>query len=346
MANAEHLAILRKGVSAWNAWRQQNSQSPVDLSGVDLSHVDLSGFNLRHANLASADLSHSIIDETGFTYTLRTEIPATDLRDSNLTDSNFGGAFLGGVSLENATMARADLSGAVICRADLNGTDFFASRAGWGSFDNLDLRNAKNLDSIHHDGPSSIGIDTVIRSNGCIPEAFLHGCGVPESFVTYAKSLVGSAVEFYSCFISYSTSDQEFADRLYSDLQAKGVRCWFAPHDVQGGRKLHEQIDEAIRLHDKLLLLLSEASMASNWVKTEIANARAREEQQKRQVLFPLAIASFELIKQWKCFDADTGVDSAREIREYFIPDFSQWKNHDTYRKAFDRLVESLQASK
>jgi hypothetical protein len=115
---------------------------------------------------------------------------------------------------------------------------------------------------------------------------------------------------------------------------------------VQGGRKLHEQIDEAIRLHDKLLLLLSEASMASNWVKTEIANALAREEQQKRQVLFPLAIASFELIKQWKCFDSDTGVDSAREIREYFIPDFSQWKNHDTYRKAFDRLVESLQASK
>lgn len=76
--------------------------------------------------------------------------------------------------------------------------------------------------------------------------------------------------------ISYSTKDQEFADRLYADLQARGVRCWFATHDIQGGRKLHEQIDEAIRTYDKLLLILSEASTNSNWVKTEIANARAR----------------------------------------------------------------------
>src|SRR3978361_1802399 len=53
--------------------------------------------------------------------------------------------------------------------------------------------------------------------------------------------------------------------------QALGVRCWFAPHDVQGGKKLHEQIDEAIQVHDRLLLLLSEASMNSEWVKTEMA---------------------------------------------------------------------------
>jgi hypothetical protein len=52
------------------------------------------------------------------------------------------------------------------------------------------------------------------------------------------------------------------------------VRCWFAPHDVQGGKKLHEQIDQAIRIYDKLLLILSEDSMNSEWVKTEIANAR------------------------------------------------------------------------
>jgi hypothetical protein len=37
----------------------------------------------------------------------------------------------------------------------------------------------------------------------------------------------------------------------------KEVRCWFAPHDVQEVRKLHEQIDEAIRVHDKLLLIRS-----------------------------------------------------------------------------------------
>ena len=101
------------------------------------------------------------------------------------------------------------------------------------------------------------------------------------------RSLTGAAFDFYSCFITYSTKDQEFADRLHADLQAKGVRCWFAPHDIQGGKKIHEQIDEAIKVYDKLLLILTDASMSSNWVKTEIANARAKEAQQKRQMLVP-----------------------------------------------------------
>jgi len=39
-----------------------------------------------------------------------------------------------------------------------------------------------------------------------------------------------------------------------------------------------------------------------------------------------------------------TGKDSAREVREYFIPDFSYWKDHDSYRKAFERLVRDLTA--
>jgi hypothetical protein len=52
----------------------------------------------------------------------------------------------------------------------------------------------------------------------------------------------------------------------------------------------------------------------------------------------------FDQIKKWKLFDADTGIDSAREIREYFVPDFSNWKDHDSYSKAFDRLMGDLKA--
>ena len=138
-----------------------------------------------------------------------------------------------------------------------------------------------------------------------------------------------------------------FADRLYPDLQNKGVRCWFAPHDIQGGRNLHKQIDEATRRHDKLLLILSPQSER---VKTEIANARKREVRDpegvlKRRVLFPIRLAPFETLRDWECFDADTGKDSAREIREYFIPDFSNWKNHDSYQEAFQRLISDLKAS-
>ena len=155
-------------------------------------------------------------------------------------------------------------------------------------------------------------------------------------------ALLNQAIQFYSCFISYSTMDQAFAERLHADLQSKGVRCWFAPHDLQGGKKVHKQIDEAIRVYDRLLLILSEASMNSEWVKTEIANARKRELREKRQMLFPVRLVDFATLRDWQCFDADTGKDSAREIREYFIPDFSDWKTHDNYQHAFDRLLKDL----
>jgi hypothetical protein len=32
---------------------------------------------------------------------------------------------------------------------------------------------------------------------------------------------------------------------------------------------------------------------------------------------------------------------TAREIREYFVPDFSDWKDHDSYAKVPDRLVRT-----
>jgi TIR domain len=68
----------------------------------------------------------------------------------------------------------------------------------------------------------------------------------------------------YSCFMSYSSKDHDFAERLQADLQNKGVRCWFAPHDLPIGAKTWDAIDEAIKLRDKLLLILSENSIVSD----------------------------------------------------------------------------------
>jgi hypothetical protein len=149
--------------------------------------------------------------------------------------------------------------------------------------------------------------------------------------------------------IPYSTNDQEFAERLYNDLQGNGVRCWFAPHEMQGGKPIHEQIDQAIRRYEKLLLILSEHSIASGWVETEIANAWERQIQERKDapaehVLFPVRLVSFETLENWRCPDPTTGRDLAREIRKYFIPDFSNWTDHDSYQTAFQRLVKDLKA--
>jgi len=47
-------------------------------------------------------------------------------------------------------------------------------------------------------------------------------------------------------------------------------------------------------------------------------------------------------LKDWKCFDSDIGKDLAVELREYFIPDFSNWKDHDAFEAAFARLQKDL----
>ena len=85
--------------------------------------------------------------------------------------------------------------------------------------------------------------------------------------------------------------------------------------------------------------------MKSKWVETEIFKARKRERSDKRQVLFPIRLVEFEAIRAWERLDADSGIDVAREIREYFIPDFTNWKNHDAFETAFARLLKDLKAS-
>ncbi len=60
-------------------------------------------------------------------------------------------------------------------------------------------------------------------------------------------------------------------------MRDEHLRVWFAPEEMKAGQKIHEQIDQAIRVYDKLLLVLSEHSMDSEWVKSEIRWARKKE---------------------------------------------------------------------
>src|SRR5713226_1577484 len=99
-----------------------------------------------------------------------------------------------------------------------------------------------------------------------------------------------SPTEFHSCFISYSSYDQDVAERLYKDLQSKGVRCWYAPYHMKIGDKIRLSIDESIQAFDKLLLILSKHSVASQWVETEVETAFEQERQQNKLVLFPIRI--------------------------------------------------------
>ena len=87
---------------------------------------------------------------------------------------------------------------------------------------------------------------------------------------------------------------------------------------------------------------MSPNSINSEWVKTEIRKARKRERVEKKRVLFPVRLVSLEGIRDWELFDADEGKDLAVEIREYHIPDFSDWKNHNPYSEGLKNLLRDL----
>jgi len=51
MPNDEHVALLKQGVAAWNAWRKENLFIEPDLSRADLSKAHLSWADLGAAEL-------------------------------------------------------------------------------------------------------------------------------------------------------------------------------------------------------------------------------------------------------------------------------------------------------
>lgn len=346
MANPEHLEILKRGVTAWNEWRGEHENVQPYLFDANLKGAVLIHANLRGADLSKADLSGTYLSGADLfgSSLLSANLRGADLVNANLSNAELINANLTGVNLSNANLRGARLFNADFSYARLSGADLTFAKLAFTTLAGNDLSQVKGLDTVKHLAPSSIGIDTLYKSAGKIPEAFLRGCGIPEDFIAFIPSHFGiqQAIQFYSCFISYSTRDEEFARRLYSRMRDEKLRVWFAPEDVKGGEKLYEQIERAIQVHDRLLIVLSERSLQSKWVMTEIRRARKVELRENRRKLFPIRLVDYETLQAWECFDADTGEDLASEVRQYFIPDFSNWKEHDAFEKAFERLMRDL----
>jgi uncharacterized protein YjbI with pentapeptide repeats len=332
MADDTLLQLLLQGVDEWNEWnRNRLSSKRPDLSGADLSGASLSGVDFSGVDLPNANLS-------------RAELVSANLYGAVLSGANLSGANLHAVNLYGADLSKADLTGACLFQAALSEatlfhTTFHSAEVAETIFSKLDLRGAEGLETVIHFMPSEVGIRTIYKSKGVIPETFLRGCGVPESFITQIPALTAAIqpIQFYSCFISYNNKDEELAQRLHADLQSKGVRCWFAPEDLKIGERFRRRIDEVIRVYDRLLLILSENSVASSWVEKEVETAMESEDEQRRTILFPVRIddSVMEIKEGWPA--------DVRRTRH--IGDFRRWKEHDEYRKAFKRLLNDLRAS-
>jgi len=284
----------------------------VDLSDSDLLDADLGGAILTDANLRVAQLSGANLREAN--------LINADLRDAHLTSADLSNSILYDANLSYAHLHKADLSG-----ARLHETSLAA----------VELSGVIGLETCKHRGPSIIDHRT-LQYSGPLPLVFMRGVGLPQRVIEYLPSLVGQAIQYYSCFISYSTKDQEFAERLHADLQNDGVRCWFAPHDMAIGRKILDEIDVAIRLRDKVLLILSQHSIRSDWVEDEVTKAFEEERKRQQIVLFPVRLDDAVM---------DTNEAWAAKLRARHIGDFRRWKDHDGYKTSFQRVLRDLKLS-
>lgn len=375
MADQEILELLQEGADVWNRWRRENLSIDLNLRDADLEEADLAGANLQGADLSGAKLAAADLAQADLSGAILkwAYLQAADLTGARLAGANLSGAVLEGAFLQRADLHEANLhwaileqarlemtnlQGAILEDADLEdailkqamleranfhgailrGATLQYASIGWTVFADVDLRETHALDTVFHRGPSTLGIDTLYTSEGDIPELFLRGCGVPDAMIDYARSLVAAprAIDYYSVFISYSSKDTALAERLYADLRAAGVRCWYAPHDLTPGDIIIRGIDEAIRLHDKVVLLLSESAVLSSWVTYEVNLASTREALEGRTVLYPLRLDDTVLTTSqgWAV--------TLREARH--IGDFRQWKEYEQYQTAFQRLLRDLTA--
>lgn len=322
MANPEQLEILKQGVKVWNDWRVKNPiKEPdlveADLKAADLGRANLSGAILHRANLPDANLSYANLNDA-------------DLSDANLSDADLSGARLKRTNLSNAILYWTDLTYADLSNAIIEGA--YIGRTIFGA---TNLTDVIGLDSCDHARPSIIDHYTLAKS-GTLPRSFLRGCGLPDKLIEFLLSLLDDLNQFYSCFISHSTKDQRFCDRLFADLQNKGIRTWYFPENAKWGESVWGEIDRSIRVYDKLVVVCSKNSLHSGPVLREIERSLNREDREGKSILFPIRIDNY-IFDGWQHERKD---DLLRKV----IGDFSSWKNPDAYQKAFDRLLRDLKA--
>lgn len=353
MANEEHLKFLKKGAEAWNDWRVSNpaifpdleeaSLDGAKLAHYDLTMADLRGANLSGANLKGAHFSHCDLDgaELGNASLVYATFYKTFLRNANLEGVRLGGARFRETVLTGANLQGTYLDTVVFAEVDLAEANLWEARVSRTVFCNTDLSKAKGLDGCIHEWPSSIDTHTLMKSDS-VPIGFLRGCGLPDQLIDYMPSLTGDAIQFYSCFISYSRADKSFARRIHDQLQGRGIRCWLDEHQILPGDNVAKEIDTGIRIWDKVLLCCSESSLKSPWVNREMEKAIQKEERLwKERGCETLAIIPINL--DGSLFGWD-GHWKSEMVRRH-AADFTGWeKDNDRFEKQFERVVKALRA--
>jgi hypothetical protein len=333
----------RASALAWNvnALRQRFPQLRLNLANLDLRGaaqpwssdlhlqllVDLGYLaprklrNLHRVDLSVARLDGAILRGVALT--------RASFEHASLVDVDFSGADLRGASFRNAF-----LNGANLTRARLGGADFTGAELSRTILAYVDLSAVAGLDAVRHLTPSEISFSTLVASQFQITPTFLRQAGVSRGLLEDLARGQRFPHRYQTCFLSYSSKDRDFAERVYTSLIDAGVRVFWDQFDVVPGEYLENQIAEAIAEHDRVLVVLSAHSLQSDWVKREIVLAWTH----KRESLLPIRLCPIDDVQAWTRSDANLPDLAAA----FPVEDFSAWRDAAEYARAFRLLLRSF----
>ena len=91
-------------------------------------------------------------------------------------------------------------------------------------------------------------------------------------------------------FISYSHVDAAFVNKLAAHLVKRNAHVWVDSWELNVGDSILRRVQEAIKESSALLVVLSKASVASEWCKKELSAGLMRELDEKRVVVLPVLV--------------------------------------------------------
>jgi hypothetical protein len=187
-----------------------------------------------------------------------------------------------------------------------------------------------------------IGHEGVTGFEGAKPEVllgFMNGVflviylvvGPIIPMIGRSKRIVGA-----NCFLSYATEDAEFVNKLQEGLEARHLQCFHDRRHVLGGDELAITIGRGIASSDVFLVVLSESSLASQWVRDETLLALHYERMYGAPTVIPMRICSMDAIDAWK----SAGDDVSAKIRGRSIVSFGQ--SEAKWEASLDQLGQML----
>ena len=228
---------------------------------------------------------------------------------------------------------------------DFSGAQMAGSVLGYTVFQDCDLSVAQGLDEVRHDAPSTIGVDTLYRSGGRLPAAFLAAAGIPGSVMDFQSAITGTPSLLLQVYISCQDEDEEFAHVVSADLNAQGVRCWVFSERVRGSALVdrhstsdQEEVERWIRNYDKMIVVGTAGALDTEAILKDITQAKERQMSEDKWVLF-LVSADDTLVRP-----SGRSARSARNLSsEHMVFDLRGYKDdRAAYEPELSRLAEAL----